>query len=200
MTDSWGFGAEGEQLVYDLLRCDGWHLINTAAAMTGGAPMLAGPHDLRILPDLFGFKDGAAFFEVKTKSKARRFYKEDELRHGFERRNYEHYLDVTSATGVPVHIIIYEQDSQTVLRADLASLSIVDETSADQCEEYYDGEGVVFFRRDEFTDRVDATRFDGESYVRGTPVSDLRQPVFESQLSAWDTGGVVSASGGGADD
>ena len=195
---TWGFGDGGERLAFDALRADGWALVNTAEASADGAPMLALLSGQYILPDLLGFRDGtAAWFEVKSKTDAIEYRKAGELRHGFEKRCYEAYRDVAAITEVPVYLLIYERRTKTLLQGRLADLSPIDETDDEQATRDYDGERIVYFTRDDFPQQVEATRFDGRTYIRETALDELRQPVFNNRetLDSW----AVATAGGAAD-
>ena len=188
--ETWGFGEAGERLAFDALRVDGWSLVNTAKASESGAPVLAGLRSKHVLPDLLGFRDGrTAWFEVKSKTDCIEFRKTNELRHGFEKRNYQEYQTVAALTDAPVYLLIYEKRRQTLLRARLSELSVVDETTAEQADADYNSDGMVFFTRDQFKDRVSAARFDGVTYIRKTPLNEVQQPLFNDRetIDSWTT-------------
>jgi hypothetical protein len=187
----WEFGDRGERLVFRALLADRWHLLNAAeAAAVDTAPLLAGADADLILPDILGFRDGAAaWFEVKSKTDAIEFRKVGEWRHGFDKPNYEQYQEISTVTDVPVYIIIYEKRRQKLLQGKLRDLPVVDETTDEQASRDYD-EHVVFFPRDSFDVCADATIFDGDVYIDGKPLTEHSPPVFDSRgkITAWSRG------------
>lgn len=186
MTYAWEFGDRGERIAFDCLRADGWHLVNTAAATDGGAPMLTGYDDKLRLPDILGWRDGEPrWFEVKAKDSAILHQKTGELRHGVDRPKYRDYQRIADRTGVKVQLVVYERDKQVLLAAGLSELEVVDKTTAQQASEDYNGHAVVFFRREDFTHQTEATRFNGETYIRGEPLSKHRKPAFATRATAW---------------
>lgn len=170
--DSWDLGDEGERLAYDILRTNGWAVMQSSLATNGGAAMMHGPTNEYILPDLLAFQNGnAVWFEVKTKSDGPiKYRKRDEYRHGFERRQYHEYQSIAEVTEMPVCIVVYEVPNETVLIAPLSELSVVDETTKTQARSDYNGEKIVFFRREAFPVTISATRSNGETHINGRHV------------------------------
>lgn len=88
-------------------------------------PRLQGEETAYPVPDLDIAKNGhRRWVEVKTKASADWTRITRQFEHGIPRRHYEAYQRVAEITGGPVHLCVYEENTQDVLVAPLTALKV----------------------------------------------------------------------------
>lgn len=166
-------GADGEQVVKNLLIQNGWLIIPSYAYTGPGddkAPRMEGMNTYYIIPDLDICRLGTRrWIEVKTKTEATFTSITQRLEHGIPLRHYYHYFEVQNATGCPVWLFVYELKTKAILYASLNALIY-------SVRKYEGGKmnrgGMAFFPRDAFTNWDD----DNALFVR-TDISPKLPPA-----------------------
>lgn len=149
-TEGYGLGTHGEELIEQLIIEQGWSVLPARMFGGDGAPMLeTNDYDGLILPDLWA-ADGdrsPKFIEVKTKSSPIEYRIKNEIRHGFESYQFDHYKRVQECTGCEVWVLLYEEDSGELLQQSLDTLdrNIVQREDAGTAK-VFDSPGVFFLR------------------------------------------------------
>lgn len=148
-----GPGVSSEELVKELLQECGWSVKELRkAADQGKAPLLEnGIGDSLRLVDFQTHSEDyrTHYVEVKSKKRPIKYGIENEFRHGFEKSQYEDYVEFASVyTDDPVYIFIHERDAGVLLRHRLRGLSIVDQVTDE--EAFGTSQPMVYFRRAEF--------------------------------------------------
>lgn len=175
-------GADGEQVIKNLLIQNGWLIIPSYAYTGPGddkAPRMEGMNSYYIIPDLDACKLGTRrWIEVKTKEEATFTRIAQRLEHGIPLRHYYHYFEVQKATGCPVWLFIYEKKIGAILYASLNALSYsVRKYTGDKMSRG----GMAFFPRDGFTNWED----DNALFARTdlNPIGALPASSLAVQLS-----------------
>ena len=149
-TEEWAKGERGQDRVSELLKKNGWFLINNAdcCGRDGSkAPRLYGLESSYVTPDLLMSKAGWSFWlEIKTKERADFTEITQRLEHGFELRLYRDYLAVQEHTGIKTWVCIVEEDTGAILFIRLNDI-------AHDCRDYHGPrtkEPMIYFPRDAF--------------------------------------------------
>lgn len=123
----WRFGAEGERIVNEWLKKNGYLVVPTSLIETGGAPMLSGWIKRAVLPDTQAFREGCGrWVEVKTKGESIVYKKE--VRTGFSLRLYRQYEEVERETGMPCYIAFVHRKERELAIGTLGNVTqIVEE-------------------------------------------------------------------------
>lgn len=117
-------GKQGEAIVREWLKRQGYNILPASQIEEGGAPMLTGQRLKVILPDNLTWREGQpGWVEVKTKSHATE-HKNPPHRweHGLPLRHWNAYLQVQELTRIPVSLAILELDTKLLLIGTLTSL------------------------------------------------------------------------------
>lgn len=144
--DKWRLGTQGEEIVRQWLRSQGYSILPASLIETGGAPMLLEKAYKAILPDNLTWKDRhQRWIEVKTKSNPTTHESwPNRKEHGLPLRHWAAYEFVQQQTQTPVTLAILELSSRSLLMATLDDLK--------STERIYpmDGEFHIFLARDAF--------------------------------------------------
>jgi hypothetical protein len=110
-------GRIWEEKAAEWIREKGWTVIDLASADFNGAPHATLPGGRRLtLPDLQCFKDGKMIFvEVKKKTKAFLFKKDDMLTTGIDLQKWFHYCKLSYDTKTRIYLMfIHKQEGKVV--------------------------------------------------------------------------------------
>lgn len=116
-------GEPAERLVEEWLIRRGYYVTpaRTHRVSLDGAPLLHGEDKDLIQPDIFVIGHGRFFWaEVKQKTKPQSVRIRDQLEHGIEQRQLEHYKEVAEVSGQPVFLFVFEVSSGVLLCLNLA--------------------------------------------------------------------------------
>lgn len=150
-TKEWKKGHNGEHIVADMLRDNGFYVIPSydySGEDGDKAPKLQGPLRSFVIPDLDVAAHGRRrWAEVKTKATPTEHRITKRVEHGIPLRHFRHYEDVAAITGNPVWLFVLEEDSGLVLYGSLRNLA--------KHKRIYEGHkmsrgGMVFFLRRDF--------------------------------------------------
>lgn len=144
-------GVQGEAIVREWLKRQGYVILPASLIEDTGAPMLTGERIKAILPNNLTWKEGKpGWVEVKTKSFATEHKKPPHRwEHGLPLRQWNAYLKVQELTNIPVSLAIVELKSKLLLIGTLASLERGKRVS------YMEGEPHVFLNRVDSKNRSD---------------------------------------------
>ena len=153
-SSEWRLGRWGENEVRSWFERCGWFVVPTNCIEDGGAPMLTGLLEARVLPDLQVARAGSMrWVEVKTKTRACYYQKASQWRHGIGLRVWLDYVAVEHKTGQEGHLAIIQlRPERMLLLATFAALSI-------DAQKYHgdampNGERMAWFNVDRF-ERLD---------------------------------------------
>lgn len=115
-TPEWALGTWGERQVRRWCQQQGWFVVPMHLIEDGGAPALVSELQKHVLPDFQVASNGRVWWvEVKTKTKAARFNKAQEWRHGVDLPNWEAYREVERITGIPGTLMIVQLEPELAL-------------------------------------------------------------------------------------
>lgn len=166
--DTFDLGDKAEALVEAQIRASGWRYVADRQFRDGRAPMIQGEKDDNIRPDFSVSKAGeSAWIEVKGKNKYHPH--EGEKRHGIDLPNWRHYNRVSSLTGVPCWLFVYERSTGTLLCQDLDNLPIADKRIKDvyPADDPYGGPMVFFNRSDFHAKPIDRSEYPSQFFGQG---------------------------------
>ena len=146
-TEKFQRGRNGEQIVAQALKQDGWMIIPSYdySGEDEHAPRMEGLKLQFILPDLDACKDGQRrWAEVKTKRIPTRGRISGKDEHGIPLRHWTHYQAVERESGCPVWLYIFEESSREIIRARLSTLG---EGRHSRSQEMGD---MIFWLREQF--------------------------------------------------
>lgn len=173
--DKSNLGDKAEALVEAQIRASGWRYVADRQFRDGTAPMIQGAKDDNIRPDFSVSKAGeSAWIEVKGKRYSHPH--DGEKRHGVDLPNWRHYNRVSSTTGMPCWLFIYEQSTGTLLCADLDELPVADKRIRDQYpdDDPYGGPMVFFNRTDFHAKPIDRSEYPEQFFGQGKlPLKDV---------------------------
>jgi len=138
-------GREGERVVREWLKSEGYAILRASDIDSGGAPILEGRRRI-ILPNNLTWREGSpGWVEVKTKSHAT-WHQRPPRRweHGLPLRHWEAYLAIEQVTRIPVSLAILELESGFIL------LARIEDLKANKRGFFMDGEPHIFLDRDDF--------------------------------------------------
>jgi hypothetical protein len=161
-----GYSDFGEDIIKEGLANRGWFVIPTGKIDCGGAPMARSSDEALILPDLqISSRGKTRWVEVKRKTKPAYMRVESCHKHGFCKRQWEHYKRIEQESNVQVWIFIWEVMNRVICYAPIQYLAypqirkpkpfvqLSPSKTTDFCEH-----GMVFFKRDDFW-QIDKDRF-----------------------------------------
>jgi hypothetical protein len=148
-------GCRGEQLVLRIYQRGGYSIVPIFDCSGRGdshAPRLLGRDVCHALPDMCviggGENEPAIFFsEVKTKKAPTLYRYLGQHEHGFGRRLFEGYLDISRRSGCRIELWIVETESGAVLWGDLGEMP----EPRVYTGEFMDRGGTVFWPVEAFT-------------------------------------------------
>lgn len=142
----WQLGKDGEAVVREWLKAQGYHVIPTSLIETGSAPMLEAQNWKLILPNNLVWREGVPrWIEVKTKSRAT-LHRTPPRRweHGFPLRHWDAYLAIQEQTGFPMSVAVLELQTQMLL------LNTVERLAVNKRPFFMDGEMHIYLARNDF--------------------------------------------------
>jgi len=139
-------GSEGEDVVRQWLKKQGYVILPSSLIETGKAPMLEGEVSRTILPNnLTWLQKRAGWIEVKTKSHPTKHENPPRrYEHGLPLRHWNAYLNIQEETAIPVSLAILEIESGLLL------MQYVDKLAMNKRGFYMDGEPHIYLSRDDF--------------------------------------------------
>lgn len=170
-----GIGQQGEGIVREWLKQQGYMLLPASLIEQGGAPMLNGKNLKLILPDNLTWKEGRpGWVEVKTKSHPT-LHENPPHRweHGLKLRHWRAYHQVQKITKIPVSIAILELETAILLIGSLSTLARGERLSDINKEPH------VFLNRQDRKGRSDFERWYSIDLSLPTPI----QPIAERTLT-----------------
>lgn len=115
----WDQGEWGEREVRAYLERSGQYVVPASLIDNGGAPMaISLVRANLVLPDVLTIGGGgSAWWEVKTKTVARKYQKTGAWRHGVDKRCWLDYLTVEEESGLPGWLAIVQRRPPRLLAA-----------------------------------------------------------------------------------
>ena len=145
------FGLMGEREISQILQQHGAYVIpqyNYAEEDEFKGPRMHGLFNELVLPDLDVCKSGARIWvEVKTKSDRSLHRITGDYVHGFNKRHYEHYLQVEKESGNEVWVVFIERVNTYILCGRLKDIPVHHVYNGDKMGYH----GMVFFNVDDLS-------------------------------------------------
>lgn len=188
--DSHDLGDKAEALVEAQVAASGWRYIADRQFRDGSPPMIQSDDGDNIRPDFSVSKAGnSVWIEVKGKRDSHPHAGVE--RHGIDLPNWRHYNRVSSHTGMPCWLFVYEQSTGTLLCADLGDLPVADKRIKDEYppDDPYGGPMVFFNRADFYAKPIAHSQYPEQFFGQGklplqNVVEDADVPLFpNSELS-----------------
>lgn len=197
-----GSGFESEELVKELLQASGWGVKELRkAADEGNAPMLEATEidDLRLVDfQAHHPNHPPRYVEVKSFKGPIEYGVENSLRHGYEKRKHDDYVNFQKMENHPVYLFVHERKPGVVIRQKIKHLSAVGFLRDEQkLRRYYNREHeMLFFERSQF-EKV--TNNVGQ-YASGYGQDGLIKDDIKLSPFGLDESGDQSKLGGFSDD
>lgn len=190
-------GVEGEEVIEELLKSNGYGTIPSHKYSDDGAPAIDYPDGEIVLPDIITAGDGdMKFVEVKTKNEIHvQHNQDDERQHGIPKRLWTSYNEIQEKTGFETWLFVFETQkveldfSTDVCFSTLDNLSIRRKIGKNNPGWKKYGEDMVFFARNQFNKTVsDGGDLDGFELdvPQKTELEREREEVMESRMKTWE--------------
>lgn len=153
-----GYSDFGEDHIARGLSAKGWFILPYGKMGKGHAPLAQSCDEAIILPDLQIMAQGKnRWVEVKRKTRPAFMRSERCFKHGFCKRQWDHYRKFEVEAGVETWIFIWEVENRAILYAPISYLKHPQVRKATPFKEKSSNNrtdfcthGMVFFRRDDF--------------------------------------------------